>query len=163
MHCCTYRTHIWPIAWFGHLWIGMSHSWEQWNELLAALKGVEGVRCRGWGVWMWPSLGGTAGSLSFTARPFQTDAESWIIWAAHPTVMSTLACLLWCFWRDVMIKCVNRSCGEFISKVLTRGVARETPDRILLRPCFVVGGFFLIISLVSDTPANTKNCQIFWK
>lgn len=31
-----------------------------------------------------------------------------------------------------MIKCVNTSCEEFLSKVLARGVARETPDRILL-------------------------------
>lgn len=38
-----------------------------------------------------PGLGGTTGSLPFTA---ETAAGSWIIWVAHHRVMSTLSCLV---------------------------------------------------------------------
>lgn len=79
-----------------------------------------------------PGLGGTTGSLPLAAQPFYTTAGSWIIWAAHHTVMSTLCCLLWCFWRDVTIECVNSRVESSFSRVLARGVARKTHERVLL-------------------------------
>lgn len=90
------RTHIWLLAWSGRWCTGASHSWEQWNEFLAVLEGVEGVQDRGRGeqcgpaVWMWcdPGLGGTAGSVPLAARPFQAAAGSWLIEAALHRVMS---------------------------------------------------------------------------
>ncbi len=102
-----------------------------------------------------PALGGTAGSLLLAARPFQTAAGSWIIWAAHRRVMSTLGrlvlLLLWCFCRDVMIKCVNTSCGEFISRSLVRGVA--------LSLCFAAADLHHVFTF---HPSSKKNLPDFY-
>lgn len=74
-----------------------------------------------------PGLGGTAGSLPLAARPFSDRCRrvmNYLSGSSRIDVNTWLSggSLLWCFWKDVMIRSVNTSCGEFISTVLARGV-----------------------------------------
>lgn len=104
----TYHTHIWLVAWSGHLCMGMSHSREQWNEFLAALEGAEGVQYRGWGercgpaVWTWPgpgwdrrksaarcaALSARRRVMNYPSSSSQGDVNTWSTGAVVPLVFS---------------------------------------------------------------------------
>lgn len=104
----TYHAHIWLVAWSGHLCMGMSHSWEQWNEFLAVLEGVEGVQYRGWGeqcgpaVWTWPgpgwdsrksaarctALSARCRVMNYLSSSSQDDVNTWSTGAVVPLVFS---------------------------------------------------------------------------
>lgn len=124
MACCS-----------GHLCMGMFHSWEQWNEFLAVLEGVEGVQHKGWGercgpgcvdvtrAWVGPQE--VCRLLHGPLRPLQGHELSKRLitaWCQHFVVDFRGS------KRNVTIKCVNISCGEFISRVLaSQGCSEEDP------------------------------------
>lgn len=137
-HIYTYHTHIWPVAWSGACLTlennGMS-SWPRSRVWRVYSAGV-GVSNVARAVWMWPGAWVGPQEVCLPARCARPSRSTRGVMnylsGSSLVVMSTLGRLLWCFCGDVMIKCESASCGEFISTELARGVARKTPERILL-------------------------------